>query len=87
MPPEHDRALRRGLDAWIKNWRNYASRHPEAAEDQAWRETEYQQMVELLNKRATLPDSITCLHCGKTSYNPNDIREKYCGYCHRFSTE
>lgn len=26
--------------------------------------------------------SITCPRCGMTSYNPNDIREKYCGNCH-----
>lgn len=26
--------------------------------------------------------SITCPRCGRTSYNPNDIREGYCGYCH-----
>jgi hypothetical protein len=26
--------------------------------------------------------SITCPICGMTSYNPNDIREGYCGNCH-----
>jgi ribosomal protein L37E len=26
--------------------------------------------------------SITCPRCGRTSYNPNDIREGYCGNCH-----
>jgi ribosomal protein L37E len=26
--------------------------------------------------------SITCPRCGRTSYNPNDIREGYCGHCH-----
>lgn len=26
--------------------------------------------------------SITCPHCGWTSYNKNDIREGYCGNCH-----
>lgn len=26
--------------------------------------------------------SITCPRCGMTSYNPNDIREGYCGNCH-----
>jgi hypothetical protein len=26
--------------------------------------------------------SITCLRCGKTSYNHNDVRERYCGSCH-----
>ena len=26
--------------------------------------------------------SITCPKCGMTSFNPNDIREGYCGNCH-----
>ena len=25
---------------------------------------------------------ITCLRCGRTSYNSNDIEEGYCGNCH-----
>lgn len=29
-------------------------------------------------------DAIQCLHCGMISYNPNDIKEKYCGNCHVF---
>jgi hypothetical protein len=28
--------------------------------------------------------AIMCLTCGMVSHNPNDIREKYCGNCHRF---
>jgi hypothetical protein len=28
--------------------------------------------------------SITCLRCGRTSHNPNDVAHRYCGYCHRF---
>ena len=28
--------------------------------------------------------SITCLTCGKASYNQNDIKNLYCGYCHKF---
>jgi hypothetical protein len=27
---------------------------------------------------------IKCLRCGRTSHNPNDIAQKYCGHCHRF---
>jgi len=30
---------------------------------------------------------ITCPRCGMTSYNPNDIRERYCGACHMFHDE
>lgn len=29
-------------------------------------------------------NSITCLVCGQTSYNRNDVANKYCGYCKRF---
>lgn len=28
--------------------------------------------------------AIRCLVCGKVSYNPNDVRYLYCGYCHTF---
>jgi hypothetical protein len=28
--------------------------------------------------------SITCFICGLTSWNPNDVRYRYCGHCHRF---
>lgn len=31
--------------------------------------------------RESVP-SITCPRCGRTTYNPNDIRERYCGHCH-----
>ena len=27
-------------------------------------------------------ESFTCPRCGMTSYNPNDVREGYCGNCH-----
>jgi ribosomal protein S27AE len=27
-------------------------------------------------------DVFTCPRCGRTSYNPNDKREGYCGACH-----
>ena len=28
--------------------------------------------------------AIKCLVCNMTSYNENDVREKYCGNCHQF---
>jgi ribosomal protein L37E len=31
-------------------------------------------------------DSITCPVCGRTSYNPNDIKEGYCGNCHDWTS-
>jgi hypothetical protein len=30
--------------------------------------------------------AITCLRCMKTSYNPDDIREGYCGNCHDWTS-
>ena len=31
--------------------------------------------------------SYTCPKCGRTSYNPNDVANKYCGYCHEFEED
>lgn len=28
--------------------------------------------------------SITCLRCKRTSFNPNDVEQRYCGFCHVF---
>lgn len=30
------------------------------------------------------PPSITCPKCQRTSYNANDIKQRYCGYCHEW---
>lgn len=30
--------------------------------------------------------SITCPVCRRTSHNPNDVREGYCGACHDFTS-
>lgn len=30
------------------------------------------------------PPSITCPDCGRTSYHPEDVRHRYCGYCKWF---
>lgn len=35
---------------------------------------------EIINNGA----AIKCLVCGMTSYNTNDIEQKYCGHCHQF---
>lgn len=31
--------------------------------------------------------SITCPRCGKVSFNPNDVRSKYCGNCSRYHSD
>jgi hypothetical protein len=28
--------------------------------------------------------AFTCPRCGSVSHNPNDERERYCGWCHLF---
>lgn len=37
-----------------------------------------------MRKKST---SITCPDCGYTSYNPNDIREGFCGLCHDWTSK
>jgi hypothetical protein len=32
------------------------------------------------------PPSYTCPRCHLVSYNPNDIKERYCGRCHEFES-
>lgn len=32
----------------------------------------------------SIESSIICLCCGVRSFNPNDIENKYCGYCHQY---
>lgn len=34
-----------------------------------------------------MSESITCPECGMTSWNPNDVRESYCGNCHDWTRE
>jgi hypothetical protein len=30
---------------------------------------------------------IRCLGCGLTSWNPKDVANRYCGFCHAFHEE
>jgi hypothetical protein len=32
-------------------------------------------------------DSITCTKCRRTSRNPHDVANRYCGFCHEFHKE
>jgi len=36
-----------------------------------------------VDRLAQVP-SIQCPRCHWRSFNPNDIRERYCGHCHMF---
>lgn len=31
--------------------------------------------------------AILCHQCGRTSWNPGDVRHLYCGFCHGFHEE
>jgi hypothetical protein len=45
------------------------------------------QLVEARRAAIAPPTSITCPRCHLVSYHPSDIRERYCGYCHRFHAD
>lgn len=37
-----------------------------------------------LQRKIEEEPSITCPKCGRTSYHPKDIEERYCGFCHEW---
>tara|TARA_Y100000310_G_scaffold194428_2_gene194407 strand:+ start:3674 stop:4105 length:432 start_codon:yes stop_codon:yes gene_type:complete len=41
-----------------------------------------QKTYELVEDRGS--PGIKCLRCNRTSYHPEDVRQRYCGYCHEF---
>lgn len=41
-------------------------------------------VVALVAPEVPTEPSITCPACGRTSHNPNDVREGYCGNCSMF---
>jgi ribosomal protein S27AE len=38
------------------------------------------------NGEVDAPQTFECPTCGAVSYNPNDIRERYCGRCHAWQS-
>jgi ribosomal protein L37E len=42
---------------------------------------------ELMRDKCGQAIAITCLRCGLTSYNLNDVVNRYCGNCHLFHAE
>lgn len=36
-----------------------------------------------MKRRQQVPDSFACPDCGMVSYGPEDVRDGYCGHCHR----
>jgi len=51
---------------------------------EAFQEAEKAGLRPVLNGFCTDATSITCFQCGMTSYNENDVRERYCGNCRVF---
>lgn len=39
------------------------------------------------HNRSGLVEHIQCPKCGLTSYDPNDIAQRYCGACHQFHAD
>ena len=39
---------------------------------------------ELVRNDLTQAQGLHCLQCGNISYNANDIRFRFCGFCHEF---
>jgi ribosomal protein L37E len=49
--------------------------------------SEDEQLALIKGEAIPVSDSYTCPRCGRTSYNPNDAANKYCGYCHEFEED
>ena len=58
-----------------------------------WTPTELAEMRELFGTTYRIITEVddhgvwpvfVCLYCGKGSYHPRDVENKYCGRCHRF---
>jgi hypothetical protein len=45
---------------------------------------DFLQLLDLRDAELNAGASFTCPDCGRTSYNPNDARHRYCGACHKF---
>jgi ribosomal protein S27AE len=43
--------------------------------------------MSVMGPAISMRPSITCPRCGLTSYHHEDIRNRYCGACHRFEGE
>lgn len=41
------------------------------------------ELIGPVGRRHSLP-SVMCPRCGRTSWNINDVENRYCGYCHLF---
>jgi hypothetical protein len=56
MPLAHDVELRKAMNTWIEEWRNYALRNPgnDSKSKLAYREKMYQDIITMLDSRSTL---------------------------------
>jgi hypothetical protein len=62
----------------------FAVYFPDPAREMAEAASEVMTNLDIRYWISPFGDSITCTTCRKTSRNPNDIENHYCGHCHRF---
>lgn len=61
---------------------------PSALEAQrAWAESEEQRKIDEAEAARQKQPHITCPECQMKSYNPNDIKQGYCGNCHWWTSD
>jgi hypothetical protein len=67
---------------------HYNANHAERIVTHANLITVNERAMPLAEAASFVPEpSIECPRCRRRSFNPNDIRERYCGACHRFHDE
>lgn len=61
---------------------------PSPTQPEVWHFGIFNSAVPLITKIFDIQEveTITCPQCGRTSANPNDVREGYCGHCHDWTT-
>jgi hypothetical protein len=40
--------------------------------------------LDQLLRQVDIPPSWKCPHCGRRSYHPEDLANRYCGHCHHY---
>jgi hypothetical protein len=81
-------------DAWWRpGWAGYtrelaaAGRYDQAGADEILARANFVKVNECAIPLACLGQAFACPRCGRTSYHPKDVQERYCGACHEFFPE
>jgi hypothetical protein len=86
MQDADEAVVMRAMSTRMHQLRKELERHAEVELDR-WIELVIVTAHKVLNlERKPMSDEpyIKCKTCSLTSYNPNDIKEKFCGRCHKF---